>query len=104
MAALGAILTARLAGLPRGTSIQDPKSIKLLPESVRRTIQEVFVNALHPLFLVSAGVTLLAVILCVALPDRELKGPGEPTAPESNDADDNELAAVQMEAKATTLI
>jgi hypothetical protein len=33
-----------------------------------------FVAALHAVFLVSAGVTLLAVVLCLALPNRELKG------------------------------
>ena len=56
---------------------------------------------MHPLFLVSAGVTLFAVVLCLALPDRELKGaaPAERLPTESS-AD----AAVEMEAQAATMI
>jgi EmrB/QacA subfamily drug resistance transporter len=129
VAALGAIMTNRLttelqprvaaaaAKLPPavrekfagafsgGVSINDPKSIKALPGLLHRAIEEGFVAALHPLFLVSAGVTLLAVIFCLALPDRELKGasPAEAAKPTLEDEDD-ETAAAEMEAKAATLI
>jgi hypothetical protein len=95
----------KLAGAGAGNfSINDPKAIHALPGLLRHAVQEGFVAALHPVFLVSAGVTLLAVFLCLALPDRELKGaaPGE-TKPALEDEDD-ECAAAEMEAKASTLI
>jgi len=94
-------VAAKMAG---GISINEPALIKELIAPVRRAIQEGFVAALHPVFLVSAGVTLLAVVLCFALPNRELKGgPGEPVKPALEDEDD-ECAAAEMEAKASTLI
>jgi EmrB/QacA subfamily drug resistance transporter len=129
VAALGAIMTNRLStelqprvaaaagklppavrekfgsALSGGISINDPKSIKALPELLRRAIEEGFVAALHPLFLVSAVVTLLAVVCCLALPNRELKGaaPAEVAKPALED-EDEETAAAEMEAKAATLI
>jgi EmrB/QacA subfamily drug resistance transporter len=129
VAALGAIMTNRLStelqpriaaaagklppavrekftgALSGGISINDPKSIKALPELLRRAIEEGFVAALHPLFLVSAVVTLLAVVFCLALPNRELKGagPAEAAKPALED-EDEETAAAEMEAKAATLI
>jgi hypothetical protein len=86
-------------------SINDPKAIRALPDVVRRAVEEGFVAALHPLFLVSAAVTLLAVVLCVMLPDRELKGGPAPAAnkPAIED-EDPETAAAEMEAKAATMI
>jgi hypothetical protein len=122
VAALGAIMTNRLAAelqprvaeaigqlpaqvqqkmagaMAHGISINDPKSIKELPDLVRRAIEEGFVTALHPLFLVSAAVSLIAVVLCVALPDSELKGGG--ATPAAGDAD----AAADMEAKAASMM
>jgi EmrB/QacA subfamily drug resistance transporter len=129
VAALGAIMTNRLStelqprvaaaagklppavrekfagALSGGISINDPKSIKALPELLRRAIEEGFVAALHPLFLVSAVVTLLAVVFCLALPNRELKGasPAE-AAKRALEDEDEETAAAEMEAKAATLI
>ncbi len=129
VAALGAIMTNRLStelqprvaaaagklppavrekfagALSGGISINDPKSIKALPELLRRAIEEGFVAALHPLFLVSAVVTLLAVVFCLALPNRELKGasPAEAAKP-TLEEEDEETAAAEMEAKAATLI
>jgi hypothetical protein len=106
-ATLSGALQERLAPLVKGgISINDPKSIKALPEPLRRAIQEGFVAALHPLFLVSASVTLLAVILCVALPNKELKGPGPagPATPAADRAPDDEQAAADLEAKAATMI
>jgi EmrB/QacA subfamily drug resistance transporter len=129
VAALGAIMTNRLAtelqprvaaaaeklpaavrekfvgALSGGFSINDPKSIKALPELLRRAIEEGFVAALHPLFLVSAAVTVLAVILCLALPNRELKGAGPADVGKpALENEDEETAAAEMEAKASTLI
>jgi MFS family permease len=85
--------------IEHGISINDPKSIKALPELVRRAIEEGFVAALHPLFLVSAAVSLLAVVLCLALPNRELKGGGAgPSAAGDEDA------AADLEARAATMM
>jgi EmrB/QacA subfamily drug resistance transporter len=129
VAALGAIMTNRLSAelqpriaaaaaqlppavrqkfggaLSGGVSINDPKAIKALPAVLRHAIEAGFVAALHPLFLVSATVTLLAVVFSLALPDRELKGggPAEAAKPELAE-EDNELAAAEMEAKAATMI
>jgi EmrB/QacA subfamily drug resistance transporter len=118
VAVLGAIMTNRLsvelaaqfAKLPApvraaassagggGISINDPKSIRALPALVRDAIETGFVNALHPLFLVSAGVSLLAVVLCLALPDRELKGGGPAGGPPALDEASDDDAAAEMEA------
>jgi hypothetical protein len=80
VAALGAVLTNQLASL-NGVSINDPASLKKLPPAVLNTIEHTFVRALHPIFLVAALVSLIAVVLCLLLPDRELHGagPGAPT-------------------------
>jgi EmrB/QacA subfamily drug resistance transporter len=128
VAALGAIMTNRLStelqprvaaaagklppavrekfagALSGGISINDPKSIKALPELLRRAIEEGFVAALHPLFLVSAVVTLFAVVFCLALPNRELKGAAPAEAKPTLEDEDEETAAAEMEAKAATLI
>jgi hypothetical protein len=88
--------------LQGGISINDPKSIQALPDQVSRAIEEGFVAALHPLFLVSAGVSLLAVLFCLALPDRELKG--GPAGQVKPAADDEEAATADMEAKAATMM
>jgi EmrB/QacA subfamily drug resistance transporter len=85
--------------MSHGISINDPKSIKALPGLVRLAIENGFVAALHPLFLVSAGVTLLAVVLCLALPNRELKGAGPAPA-----ATGDEAASADMEAQAATMM
>src|SRR5439155_3199084 len=53
VAALGAVLSNQLAGL-RGTSINDPASLKRLPPAVLGGIQHLFVRALHPIFLAAA--------------------------------------------------
>src|SRR5207248_8796875 len=87
-----------------GISINDPASIRALPAPVRMAIESGFVAALHPLFLVSAGVSLLAVLLCLVLPDRELKGAGPvPPKPALEEESDDDAAA-EMEASAATLI
>jgi EmrB/QacA subfamily drug resistance transporter len=99
IAQLPAQLQQKMAGaMAHGVSINDPKSIKALPDLVRRAIEEGFVAALHPLFVVSAAVSLIAVVLCVALPNSELKGGG--ATPDAADAD----AAAEMEAKAATMM
>jgi EmrB/QacA subfamily drug resistance transporter len=111
-AAIGQLPVAireKMAGAGAGAfSINDPKAIKALPGIVRRAVEEGFVAALHPLFLVSAGVTLLAVVLCVMLPDRELKGAAPAADPDAGkpaiEDEDPETAAAEMEAKAATMI
>jgi EmrB/QacA subfamily drug resistance transporter len=125
VATLGAVMTNRLAielqprieaatrqlplqiqqklasAMPHGVSINDPKSIKALPDLVRHAIEEGFVAALHPVFLMSAAVTVLAVVLCLALPDRELKGAGPAGSAEPGAGDED---TADMEAKAATMM
>jgi EmrB/QacA subfamily drug resistance transporter len=81
VAVLGSLMTNRLAAeLPAfgsgKLSLNEPSVILALPEPVRAAIQEGFVNALHPLFLVAALASMVAVVLTLALPDRELRGQG----------------------------
>ena len=78
VAVLGALMNNRLAAeLPAAPgggamSVNEPSKILALPEPVRQLIQEGFVNALHPLFLTAALVTLIAVVLSLLMPDIEL--------------------------------
>jgi EmrB/QacA subfamily drug resistance transporter len=87
VAVLGALMNNRLAAelpAPPGgggeLSINEPSKILAMEEPVRQMIQEGFVNALHPLFLVAALVTLAAVVLSLLMPDVELAGAGHPAA------------------------
>jgi EmrB/QacA subfamily drug resistance transporter len=91
VAALGAVLSNQLAGL-RGTSINDPASLKKLPPAALDAIQHLFVRALHPIFLVAALVSLVAVVLCLMLPDSVLHGRGPGAAP----VDAGELAEASV--------
>jgi MFS family permease len=104
VAVLGALMNNRLsAELPSGgsggpISINEPSKILALPDQVRELIQEGFVDALHPVFLTAALVTVLAVVLSLLLPNHELAG-GRPAAPGSDD-EEAELAAAKAEASA----
>ncbi|GAB3154796.1 hypothetical protein GCM10027290_49800 [Micromonospora sonneratiae] len=100
-------------------SINEPAKILALPEPVRAAIQESFVSSLHLVFLVAGLIAILAVVVTLALPNRELRGTGpqgatggvgpaggraaapggKPLADESK-AD----AAAEMEAKSQTMI
>jgi EmrB/QacA subfamily drug resistance transporter len=104
VAVLGALLTNRLAaelpgfGTSGGPSINEPSAILALPEQVRAVIQHGFVEALHPVFLVSATVALIAVVLSLLLPDKVLRGrPAGPAAADEAEAD----AAAAARAEAT---
>jgi EmrB/QacA subfamily drug resistance transporter len=120
VAVLGALMNNRLnAELPAAAgggvvSINEPSAILALPEPVRLLIQEGFVNALHPLFLTAAVVTVIALVLSLLLPNIELAGPAAPKpaadrADEDADADERadeddaraEAAAARAEASAT---
>jgi MFS family permease len=109
VAALGAVLSNKLAGLGGGgsVSVNDPATINALPAAAREAIRQLFVGALHPIFLVAGLVALLAVAVTLALPDRPLKGaapdPVTDGKPQLRNEDD-ELAAADMEAQAATMI
>ena len=118
VAILGAVLTARLtdglaARLPAviaqlppeqaaavaasggaGISVNEPAVIVGLPAPLRDAIRGAFVDALHNVFLATAAVAVVAVLVTLALPDRRLRGPG-PQLP----ADDAEAAALQARAE-----
>jgi EmrB/QacA subfamily drug resistance transporter len=105
VAALGAVLSNKLAGLPGGTSINDPAGIKKLPEGARHVVETVFTNALHPIFLTAGIVAALALVLSLALPDRELRGAAPGTAdPKKLEDEDRDTAAAEMETQAATMI
>ncbi|HKD98159.1 MAG TPA: MDR family MFS transporter, partial [Micromonosporaceae bacterium] len=76
VAALGAVLTNKLSvlgggatGGGSGVSVNDPASIKALPPAAQDFIHHVFVDALHPIFLIAGVVAALAVLLSLILPD-----------------------------------
>ena len=103
VAALGAVLSNKLAGIPGGAAqINAPSALLKLPAEVRATIQHLFVDALHPIFLTAGLVTLLAVVLSLAMPNKELKGAGQ-ASPEQLKLDDEELAAIEMESQASMM-
>ncbi len=113
VAALGAVLSNQLTahfGKGRSVAINDPASIKRLPAQVQEFIQHGFVSALHPIFLVAALVSLVAVVLCLTLPNRELRGavPAAAATPGTDEPafveEDDELAAIEAEAKSSTLL
>jgi EmrB/QacA subfamily drug resistance transporter len=116
VATLGAVLSNKLAALNSGggpqTSINDPASIQRLPEAGRSLIEHAFVGALHPIFLTAGLVTLLAVALTIMMPNKELKGAGPTKIGDNTTIDDrtaladedDDLAAIEMEAKASTMI
>ncbi len=97
VAILGAVLTTRvdywmarllpgaLAELPAGAAqrlpsganrelLNEPAAILALPEPIREVIQEAFVNGLGTVFLVSAGVALVAVVITSLMPNHVLQG------------------------------
>jgi predicted MFS family arabinose efflux permease len=119
VAALGAVLSAKLTSLSGAggghVSINDPAGIKALPPEQRDFIRHTFVGALHPIFLVACLVAACAVVFTLLLPDRVLKGaaPGaaggqtddiDGTGVQRLEDEDDDLAAVEMEAKASTMI
>jgi EmrB/QacA subfamily drug resistance transporter len=59
----------------KALSLNDPQSIQKFPAPIRDAIQYGFIQTLRPVFLLAAAVSVLAVVLCVALPDKELRGP-----------------------------
>jgi EmrB/QacA subfamily drug resistance transporter len=69
-------VAARYAGQTGSLSINDPASIRTLPGPLRSAVEQGFVQALHPIFLAAGLVSLIAVALCLALPNRELRGAG----------------------------
>jgi EmrB/QacA subfamily drug resistance transporter len=111
VAALGAVLSNQLLPalqewLPRGVqrlplddmmvwapklkslSLNDPRSIHRMPAPLRDAIGYAFMHSLRPVFLTAAAVSVLAVLLGLALPDRELRGAGT--------ADEGELVAASV--------
>ncbi|WP_249714827.1 MDR family MFS transporter [Rhizomonospora bruguierae] len=134
VAILGAILTSRLAtetgkllppaiaqlpaqqaaALPaggKGLSVNEPGRILALPGPVRLAIQTAFVDALHLVFLTAALIAIVAVVVTLAMPDRELRGAG--AGPVGADGqkhdpelarDEHDLAATEMETKSQTMI
>jgi EmrB/QacA subfamily drug resistance transporter len=96
-------------GGPETISINEPARILALPGPIRAAIQESFVDSLHMVFLVTGVITILAVLVTIALPDRELSAaapappPGAARRPSLAD-ESHDDAAAEMEARTNTLI
>jgi EmrB/QacA subfamily drug resistance transporter len=143
VAILGAVLSARLTGeladrLPAAIaqlppeqraavaasggadiSINDPKTILALPGPVRAAIQGAFVESLHLVFLTTGLIAIVAVLVTLALPNKELRGTGPQGATGGADplggkapaaggkpltGESKEEAAADMEAKSQTML
>src|SRR5579872_238355 len=80
-AVFGAIFSGRLAselaGKVPAAAAQNgrlsPAQLAKLPPSVHASYAHAFVNALHPVFLMAAGVTAVGFLLALAIPDRKLR-------------------------------
>jgi len=73
----------------KNLSLNDPQSIQKMPAPIRDAIQYGFIQTLRPVFLLAAAVSVLAVLLCLVLPDRELRGAAA-------DVDEADLAAASV--------
>jgi EmrB/QacA subfamily drug resistance transporter len=106
VAALGAVLSNKLASFGSRISISSPASIASLSPADQAKVEHVFVDALHLIFLTAGLVTIIAIVLALLIPNRELKGAGAVAAtPDAGLAvDDEELAAIEMESKASSMI
>jgi EmrB/QacA subfamily drug resistance transporter len=85
-------------------SINEPARILALPAPLREAIQESFVGALHTVFLVAGLVAVLAIVVTLALPDRELRGAGPVVDPGRLKGESSGEAATDMEARSQTMI
>jgi EmrB/QacA subfamily drug resistance transporter len=72
----------------KNLSLDDPQSIHRMPTALRDAIGYGFIQTLRPVFLLAATVSVLAVLLCLLLPDRELRG--------ADRVDEAELAAASV--------
>jgi hypothetical protein len=85
-------------------SVEDPATVQALPEPVRAAIQGALVDSLQMVFLTTALIAIVAVVLTLALPNHRLRGPGE-VADQSRLADEGAGdAASEMEAKSQTML
>ena len=80
----------------------------VVPES-RSDERRTSFDAVGALFLTAGLVTVIALLLSLAMPNKELKGAGAPPpaaddAKPSLESEDDELAAIEMEAKASTML
>jgi len=70
-------LTSELAGRVPAAAAQNgrlsPAQLARLPVAARAVYTHAFVNALHPVFLTAAGVSLIGFFLALLLPDRRLR-------------------------------
>ena len=107
---------AQAAASGTNISINEPSKILALPGPLRSAIQESFVGALHVVFLVTGLVAIVAVAVTLAMPNRELRGPGPASAGapgdraapapggKTLDKEADPQAAAEMEANAQTMI
>jgi EmrB/QacA subfamily drug resistance transporter len=90
---------AKYAGGGANISINEPSKILAMPTVIRSAIQSAFVDSLHTVFLVTAVVAVAAVVVTLALPDKELRG-----AAPSLEKEPAEDAAADMEARTAGLV
>jgi EmrB/QacA subfamily drug resistance transporter len=86
-------------------SINEPSKILSLPGPVREAIQEAFVSSLHTVFLVTGLISIVAIAVTLALPDRELRGAGPKVVDgEKLRRESTDEAATDMEARSQTML
>jgi EmrB/QacA subfamily drug resistance transporter len=62
-------------------------AIRALPAPLRTAVEQAFVNSLHTVFLTAAALAVLAIAVCLFLPDLTLAGPGRTPAGRPDPAD-----------------
>jgi EmrB/QacA subfamily drug resistance transporter len=86
-------------------SINEPSRVLALPDPLRMAIQESFVGSLDTVFLVTGLIAIIAVVITLAMPNRELLGPGpEVVDRDTLNREPRDLAAADMEARTQTLL
>ncbi|MGH3662953.1 MAG: MDR family MFS transporter [Micromonosporaceae bacterium] len=74
--------------------LNEPEAILALPDPIRDVIQQSFVHSLNTVFLISAGIGLIAVLITLLFPNEELKsGPPISKGARAADADPDLMAA-----------
>jgi DNA-binding MarR family transcriptional regulator len=81
-------LTSQLAGKVPAAGQQNgrlsPAQLAKLPAAAHTAYTTAFVNALHPVFLMAAGVSAVAFVLSLWIPDRKLRDTVEASGPQDH--------------------
>jgi len=101
VAQLPPAMQAKFASGGGKISINEPQRLKELPDVIHSAISHAFVASLHTVFLTTALVAIIALVLTLAMPNEELRGPAAGSKPTEATPED---AAAEMEAQSQSMI